>query len=95
MPARPTRARRAARLLDRGRPLTYLLLVILAAYALGPIVVMVFSALKTPAELSTNPMGCPPTPPGTTSPPRGRARTWPPAWPTARSSCPAPPSACA
>ncbi|MEE2037407.1 carbohydrate ABC transporter permease [Nocardiopsis sp. CT-R113] len=59
MPARPTRARRAARLMDRSRPLTYLLLVILAAYALGPIVVMVFSALKTPAELSTNPMGLP------------------------------------
>lgn len=43
-----------------GGPLVYLVLVLLALYAIGPILVLLFSSLKNPAEISTNPMG-PPT----------------------------------
>ncbi|MFD6096172.1 carbohydrate ABC transporter permease [Nocardiopsis flavescens] len=55
------RSRRPRRLgsPNRGGPLVYLLLILLAVYAAAPIVVLFFSALKTPAELSTNPMGLP------------------------------------
>jgi raffinose/stachyose/melibiose transport system permease protein len=39
--------------------LRYLVLVLLAAFSLGPLTVFLFSALKTQAELGDNPMGLP------------------------------------
>lgn len=54
-----SRPRRRPRSLQRAGPFTYLLLGVLALYAIGPILILVFSALKTPAEISTNPMGPP------------------------------------
>ncbi|MBR8742114.1 carbohydrate ABC transporter permease [Nocardiopsis sp. MG754419] len=55
---RPLRRRRATSS-RQGGPFVYLLLVLLALYAIGPILVLLFSALKNPAEISTNPMGPP------------------------------------
>lgn len=38
---------------------TYLLLLLLAAYAVGPMLVLLLSAVKSPAELSASPLGWP------------------------------------
>ncbi|MEU3017012.1 carbohydrate ABC transporter permease [Nocardiopsis sp. NPDC007018] len=56
---RLSRSHRRPRPLHRSGPLTYLLLAVLALYAIGPILILLFGALKNPAELSTNPMGPP------------------------------------
>lgn len=59
VPQRRAPRRRRAASSRRGGPLVYLVLVLLALYAIGPILVLLFSSLKNPAEISTNPMGPP------------------------------------
>ena len=66
---RASSARRAASAGRRGdaprrdprkpRPLSWLVLIVLAVYAAGPLVVFLFNALKTPAEISRSPIGIP------------------------------------
>ncbi|MET9245518.1 carbohydrate ABC transporter permease [Nonomuraea sp. NPDC003709] len=41
------------------RPFVYLTLTVLAVYALGPMLVFVLASLKTPSEISANPLGLP------------------------------------
>ena len=55
--ARDVRHRSAS--LRPATPIAYLLLAVLAAYALLPLVIFVFSALKTPADLGAHPLGPP------------------------------------
>lgn len=43
----------------RPRPLSWLVLVVLAVYAVGPLLVFFFNALKTPADISRSPIGLP------------------------------------
>ena len=45
--------------LRRGRVLNYLILFLFVAFALGPIVNVVFNSLKTQAEIGRNPLGPP------------------------------------
>jgi raffinose/stachyose/melibiose transport system permease protein len=47
---------------ERAHPLTYPALAVLAAFALLPLVVLVFNSLKNPSDLGSNPLG-PPTDP--------------------------------
>jgi len=53
----PTSARSRAR--GRVGPVTWVLLVLLLLFALGPLVLFVFSALKTQSELATSPLSFP------------------------------------
>jgi raffinose/stachyose/melibiose transport system permease protein len=55
---RPAVGRRPAGLRDAG-PLTYVVLTLLLLFALGPIVLFFFSALKTPSDLAQHPLGLP------------------------------------
>ncbi|WP_081937817.1 carbohydrate ABC transporter permease [Streptosporangium roseum] len=53
-------ARRRPRSRGTARhPLAYLLLAVLALYALGPMLVFVLASLKTPSEISDSPLGLP------------------------------------
>ena len=40
----------------------YVVLVLLALFAIGPLVVLVFNSLKSNAEIGRNPLGPPPSP---------------------------------
>ena len=56
--ASPAPGRRRGGLRDAG-PLTYVLLTALLIFALGPIVLFFFNALKSPGEFASNPLGVP------------------------------------
>lgn len=43
----------------KPRPLSWVVLTVLGVYALAPLVITVFNALKTPAEISDSPLGLP------------------------------------
>jgi hypothetical protein len=61
----------------------YIVLILLAGFALGPLLVLGFNALKSPAELGRNPLGPPLAPSGRTSRPPGSWEILPPPRPTA------------
>ncbi|WP_223692025.1 carbohydrate ABC transporter permease [Leifsonia poae] len=52
----PAARRRPTR---RLRPLTWIILVVLAVYATGPLAIFFFNALKSPSEISQSPLGLP------------------------------------
>jgi raffinose/stachyose/melibiose transport system permease protein len=56
--AAPPRRRRVSKW-RRSSPVAYIVLTVLAAYAIGPMVIFVFDALKTQADLGNNPLGPP------------------------------------
>lgn len=65
-PTAPATGRATRRRTTRGRiprsgarPLTWITLVVLAAYSVGPLLVFVFNAFKTPSEISQSPIGLP------------------------------------
>lgn len=55
---RPSRARRGVTG-QGGGPVVYVVLCLLALFALGPLVIFVFSALKSQSELATSPLSFP------------------------------------
>lgn len=57
--SRPKTARRRRDPWRRSSPIAYVLLTLLAAYAVGPLVIFVFSALKTQADLGAHPLSPP------------------------------------
>jgi raffinose/stachyose/melibiose transport system permease protein len=59
--AKPPQPRRRPRLnaAQRSSPVAYVVLTLLALFAAGPMVIFVFSALKTQTQLGTNPLGWP------------------------------------
>lgn len=61
--AQPSARRRTARAQRQGKRLTrtvfYLVLVVLAVYAIAPLVIVLFASLKSEQELATNPLGPP------------------------------------
>ncbi|SDH28643.1 raffinose/stachyose/melibiose transport system permease protein [Sinosporangium album] len=58
-PAAPGRRRRRGSRRTARSPIAYLILSILALYAVGPMLVFVLASLKTPSEISENPLGLP------------------------------------
>lgn len=60
-PKAPSPARAAARRpgIGSGGPVVYVALCLLLLFALGPLVIFVFSSLKTQSELATNPLAFP------------------------------------
>ena len=55
----------------------YILLILLVAFAMGPLMVLCFNSLKSPAEIGRNPLGRPLNLSGKTTPMRGTSAIFP------------------